>query len=111
MRSALRGRSTSATEVTSVSTHGVWLWLGDREAFLPYERFPWFREASIGQVLNVKRVTESHLHWPELDVDLHVESIAHPEDYPLVSKLRPNKRMQPARARTRRPSVRSRARG
>jgi hypothetical protein len=25
------------------------------------------------------------LHWPDLDVDLHVDSIEHPERYPLVA--------------------------
>ena len=110
MKSALRGKSTSATEVTSVSAHGVWLWLGDREVFLPYDRFPWFREGSVGQVLNVKRVSETHLHWPDLDIDLQVESIEHPENYPLVSRVR-LKRMQPARTTGRKPSARPRARG
>jgi hypothetical protein len=28
-------------------------------------------------------------YWPELDVDLAVESIRHPEKFPLVSKVRP----------------------
>ena len=86
MRSALRGRSTSDTEVTNISAHGLWLWLGDREVFLPHERFPWFREAPVGGVLNVERVSTDHLYWPDLDVDLHVESLDDPDKYPLVSK-------------------------
>jgi hypothetical protein len=97
MRSALRGRSTSNAEVTNISSHGLWLWLGDREVFLPYERFPWFKEAPLGQVLNVERVTPDHLYWPDLDVDLHVESIDNRDKYPLVSQPPPNRRMQPPR--------------
>jgi hypothetical protein len=27
-----------------------------------------------------------HLYWPTLDVDLSVESLRHPERYPLVSR-------------------------
>ena len=111
MKSALRGKSTSATEVTSVSAHGVWLWLGDREVFLSYDRFPWFKEGSVGQVLNVKRVSETHLHWPDLDIDLHVGSIEHPEKYPLVSRVRPNKRMQGRRKTSGTQGAHSRARG
>ena len=111
MKSALRGRSTSQVEVTSVSSHGLWLWLGDREAFLAYDAFPWFKAAPIGDVLKVERVTPDHLYWPALDVDLHVESIDHPEKYSLVSDVRPNKRMQPARAKPRAPRVRRGARG
>jgi hypothetical protein len=33
----------------------------------------------------VGEVDIGHLHWPELDVDLHVDSIIHPERYPLVA--------------------------
>jgi len=88
MRSAARGPRTSETEVTNVSKHGVWLWLGDREVFLPYERFPWLADGTIREVLNVERISEAHLHWPDLDVDIDVDSIDHPEKYSLVSKVK-----------------------
>ena len=32
------------------------------------------------------RPQPGHLYWPELDVDLSVESIEHPERYPLKAK-------------------------
>ncbi len=111
MKSALRGKSTSDVEVTSVSSHGLWLWLGDREVFLAYDAFPWFKAVPIGDVLRVERVTPDHLYWPELDVDLHVESIDRPEKYSLVSAVRPNKRIQPARAPRRASRARRKARG
>jgi hypothetical protein len=78
---------TSATEVTNISRHGFWLLLEDRELFLPFEEFPWFRSASVGAILNVERPHPHHLYWPELDVDLSVESIEHPERYPLKAQL------------------------
>ena len=111
MKSALRGTNTSDVEVTSVSSHGLWLWLDDREVFLAYDAFPWFKTAPIGDVLNVERVTPDHLYWPELDVDLHIESIDHPDKYSLVSQVRPNKRMQPPRTRRRPSRGRQKARG
>lgn len=97
MKSATRGTPISAVEVTNVSKHGFWLLLGDRERFLAFEDFPWFRDASIGQLCTVELPHPHHLYWPELDVDLAVESIDHPERFPLVSKARPNKPTQPAR--------------
>ncbi len=100
MKSATRGRHTSAVEVTNVSKHGFWLLLDDREHFLAFEHFPWFRDVSIGQLCNVELPHPHHLYWPDLDVDLAVESIDHPERFPLVSEARPNKRMQPSRKRT-----------
>ena len=99
MKSALRGRSTSNVEVTNVSKHGFWVLVRDRELFLPFEDFPWFEDVSIGQLLNVQLLHSDHLYWPELDVDLSVESIEHPENFPLVSCARPNQRMQPTRKR------------
>ena len=86
MKSARRGKRTSAVEVTNVSIHGFWLLIGHRELFLPFEQFPWFKDASIGQVQNVHLLHGHHLYWPELDIDLDIESIEHPEQFPLVSR-------------------------
>ncbi len=32
--------------------------------------------------------SENHLYWPELDIDLDVNSILYSENYPLVSQHR-----------------------
>src|SRR5881397_2998037 len=109
MKSALRGKSTSRVEVTNVSGTGFWLFLNAEELFVPFKQFPWFKDVTIGQLLNVVRPAPHHLYWPDLDVDLAVESLTHPERYPLVSRARPTKRLQPTKAR--RPSQGTRGRG
>jgi hypothetical protein len=81
------GTDTSTVEVTNVSAHGFWLLLGEQELFLPFETFPWFRNASVGSLVHVELPAPGHLYWPELDIDLEVESILHPEKYPLVSQM------------------------
>jgi len=86
MTSAVPGSATSPVEVTNVSPHGFWLFIGEREYFLPFQEFPWFRDATIGAIVNVHLPSPRHLYWPDLDVDLAVESIEHPERYPLVSR-------------------------
>ncbi len=86
MKSGALGKNTSAVEVTHISPHGFWLLLDDEELFLPFENFPWFRNANIGAIHNVERPQPHHLSWPELDIDLTVESIEHPERFPLMSK-------------------------
>jgi len=101
MKSAPRGDDTSRVEVSGISPHGIWLFLGDREVFLPFAHFPWFRDASVAGVLHVERPQPHHLYWPELDVDLDVESILHPERFPLVSRQRPNQRLQRVAGRRR----------
>lgn len=99
MKSAPRGRNTSQVEVTNVSAHGFWLFVGEEELFVPFSEFPWFKEASIAEITRVELPRAHHLYWPELDVDLAVESIKHPERYPLVSQAQPNRRLQPTKAR------------
>lgn len=80
------GVSTSQPEITNISIHGFWLLIDERELFLPFDEFPWFRDSTIAAIQNVERPAPHHLYWPELDIDLHVESIEHPERYPLKSK-------------------------
>jgi hypothetical protein len=99
MKSALHGKSTSAVEITNVSSHGFWLMLGGRELFLSFDLFPWFRQAAIGQLCNVELPRPGHLWWPDLDIDLAEESIEHPERFPVVSHRRPNKGMRRKRTR------------
>jgi GxxExxY protein len=70
-----------------VSRYGLWLLIHEDEVFLPFEKFPWFQDAPIGKVVHVELPSEQHLYWPELDVDLEVESVLHPERYPLVSRV------------------------
>ncbi len=85
MRSEPLDRGTLGTEVTNISRHGLWLLVDDEELFLSFDEFPWFKEASVSAVLKVQRSGKEHLYWPDLDVDLTLESIRHPERYPLVS--------------------------
>lgn len=87
MKSAALGNSTSGPEVTNVSQHGFWLLLEREELFLPFVHFPWFKDAPIGKVLCVEQSSAQHLYWPDLDIDLAVESIRHPERFPLVSRV------------------------
>lgn len=88
MKSAKPGKSTSRAEVTNVSEHGLWLLVEGRELFAPFEHFPWFRDVSVAKLFRVELASRGHLYWPELDVDLAVDSIEHPERFPLVSKVR-----------------------
>lgn len=85
MKSDKRGIGT-LVEITNVSPHGIWLYADDREYFLPFEKYPWFRDATIAQIHAVEVPRPGHFHWPELDVDLHRDILENPEQYPLVAK-------------------------
>ncbi len=84
MKSEKLGIGTYPAEVANISAQGFWIFLGDRELFVPFQEFPWFADASVSKILNIRRPQEDHLYWPDLDVDLAVESIEHPERFPLV---------------------------
>jgi hypothetical protein len=83
------GASITDVEVTSVSRHGFWLFLGGRELFVSFREFPWFAKASISEVTNVQWPSAGQLRWPDLDVDLSVESLEHPERFPLFFESSP----------------------
>lgn len=80
------GTSTSRVEVTNISAHGFWILVEGRELFLPFADFPWFRGATVKDILDVELAGQDHLHWPALDVDLTVASIEHPERFPLRAR-------------------------
>ena len=85
MSSCAPGTSTSEVEVLNVSPHGIWILVGDQEFFLDTDHFPWFSDAKLRDVYDVTLFHGRHLHWPALDVDLHLESLEHPERFPLRS--------------------------
>ena len=86
MKSKKLGKNISETEVTNVSKHGFWMLINGKEYFLAFKDFPWFREATISQITNVKLIHSQHLYWTDLDVDLELESLENLEKYPLIAK-------------------------
>jgi hypothetical protein len=84
MASLKLGKNISNVEVTNISAHGFWLFVGDREYFLPYEKYPWFKNAKVGEIVDVELLHEFHLHWPKLDVDLELASLEAPDQFSLV---------------------------
>ncbi len=81
------GANILKTEVTNISSHGLWLINKETEYFLSYTDFPWFRDAPVSKILNVEEPVEYHFYWPDLDIDLSLEIIKHPEDFPLQSNI------------------------
>lgn len=84
MTSSTLGASTLQAEVTNIDRFGFWLLVNDHEYFLPYQDFPWFQQAKVEQILDVELLHGNHLHWPQLDVDLCLDSLAEPEAFPLI---------------------------
>ncbi len=51
MKSDALGVGISHVEVTNISAHGLWLLIGNEELFLPFDEFPWFRDAPVSAIL------------------------------------------------------------
>jgi hypothetical protein len=86
MQSNLSGKSISTVEVTNISPNGIWLLTRNREYFLPYNDFPWFKDAKVNAIFDVKLLHSHHLFWPQLDVDIELVSLEDLNNYPLVYK-------------------------
>ena len=69
-----------------INAQGLMISVGGQDYFLSYNRVPWMRTAPVNSVLNVQMCGRNAIEWPELDVDLELESLRHPERYPLVMK-------------------------
>lgn len=82
----MSGNVISVPEVTNISRNGFWLLIADEELLVPFDMFPWFRSATIDQLTHVEQPTVDHLYWPQLDIDLSVQSLRDPHAFPLVSR-------------------------
>ena len=83
MKSKGFGRNISKVEVSNISPNGLWILAGGKEYFLPHREFPWFENASLRAIHDVRLLHQHHLYWESLDIDLELESLENLEKYPL----------------------------
>ena len=57
------GKGTSVVELSNVSPHGMWLLVDDREIYLPFAEFPWFRDASIAELSVIEHPDLKGIKW------------------------------------------------
>ena len=97
MQTASKNNSASTSaSVLMINAQGIMLSVLGHDYFLSYNRIPWMhlsynripwmQDAPIRSVLNVQMSGPEAIEWPDLDVDLEIESLQHPERYPLVIK-------------------------
>ena len=86
MRSPQPGRRISVS-VENITPLGIWLYVRDKEYFLSYLDYPYFKDQTISSISSVELLHGRHLYWPELDVDLEIDNLENPEKYPLKSRI------------------------
>ena len=99
MKSLKHGKNILAS-IENITPFGIWLLAAEKEYFLKYEDFPYFKDQPLRSIQNVQLLHGFHLYWPELDVDLEIDVLEHPGQYPLKSKVREIGARDPAKAYT-----------
>ncbi|OGO37294.1 MAG: hypothetical protein A2W35_02260 [Chloroflexi bacterium RBG_16_57_11] len=84
MSSSQPSADNSYSEVTNISVSGFWFIVDNQEYFVPFADYPGFRDATVTQIYAVQRLSDRQLHWPELDIDIELDALDHPDQYPLV---------------------------
>lgn len=79
----------TSVSVLMINAQGIMLSVLGNDYFISYNRMPWLKDARISDVLNVQMSGRSAIEWKNLDVDLEIESLKHPERYPLIMKRSP----------------------
>jgi hypothetical protein len=69
-----------------INNQGIMISVAGNDYFLSYNRVPWLKDATVRNILNIKMLGKNAVEWPDLDVDLEVDSLKHPERYPLIMK-------------------------
>jgi len=86
MGSSQPGTDVSRSEVTNIEPLGFWILVDDKEYFVHFADYPVFQTASLQQIFRMQRLSPTQLYWPELDADIEIDALEHPEHYPLVFK-------------------------
>ena len=69
-----------------INNQGVMISVEGNDYFLSYNRVPWLMDATVRNILNIKMSGKNAIEWPDLDIDLEIDSLKHPERYPLVMR-------------------------
>jgi len=73
-------------KVVSINPTGLVVQINEEEYQVPFSRVPWFWSAKVEDVFDVRMNGLDEIRWDKLDVDLDIESLKHPEKYPLIMK-------------------------
>ncbi|MBI3583883.1 MAG: integron cassette protein [Nitrospinae bacterium] len=85
MKLLRHGKDILSVSVENITPFGIWILVSREEYFLRYKDFPMFLDKPVKSILNVKRLHYNHLYWPDIDVDLELDSIKNPQKYPLIA--------------------------
>ena len=80
----LRKNISPKASVSGITRFGIWILVNGFEYYLNYTEYPWFKKATVDQISNLKFKHNHHLSWPDINVEIELESLIHKEKYPLI---------------------------
>jgi hypothetical protein len=89
MKSPKHGKNISVS-IENITPYGIWLFVKEKECFLSYQDYPYFKDQTFNSIQDVQLLHGYHLYWPELDVDLEIDNLENPGKYSLKSKIKPH---------------------
>jgi hypothetical protein len=77
---------TTCVNVVSITKKNVVIQINNEEFFVYFERVPAFINAKVEEIFDVKMNGFDEIRWEKLDVDLDIDSLRYPENYPLIMR-------------------------
>ncbi len=71
------------SQITSIEDDGFWLLVKNKEFFVPFDRYPDFKNATVQQIFDFEDDGDE-FHWHSLDIDIELDALSHPERFPLI---------------------------
>jgi hypothetical protein len=72
--------------VTGLTSQGFWIMVEGEEYFVPFSDYPAFLKAPLEQIFHFISAIPGQLRWPDIDIDVEIESLKYPERFPLSFK-------------------------
>ena len=73
-------------EISSITRHGIWIFVSDKEYFIPFEEYPELKFLPLEELLQVEFSPPDHIYWEKADIDIELGALEEPEKYPLKYK-------------------------
>jgi len=80
------GNSILGFEITSITKHGIWFLLDNKEYFIPFKEYPQLKRLSIQDILKVRFSPPDHIYWENYDIDIEISALENPKKFKLVYK-------------------------
>lgn len=84
MNSSNSGISTLDCRVTDINGLGLFVLVQGKEYFIPFREYPRLLHSKVSELTNVIFLPPYQLRWEDLDVDIEIQALEQPENFPLI---------------------------